>query len=146
MVTSTVGVVSVTRSPFPLLDQVPAVLQGVILDFHWDLARLHNLQLTSRSVAVRELAWHLQLPFWAVNGVPFQVAPVEVATASDRFRDQWERTLTADLSYPLDGHLRPDGQIVILDGVHRLLKASVLGQRRLSVRILHEHQLNAIAA
>jgi hypothetical protein len=66
---------------------------GLILDVHWDLGKLHVLPgLPGVEIPVKELAWHLGLPFWAVNGVPFQVCPQDVLDAPDRYRDQWART------------------------------------------------------
>lgn len=137
--------VSPDRKPFPLLDQLPDALRDVILDFQWDLDRLHALELPARPVAVDELRWHLDLPFWMVNGRPFQVRPREVAENPGRFDGQWERTMAADLRFPLAGRVRTDGRIVILDGVHRLLKAAVLRIPTVNVRILTESDLGAIA-
>jgi hypothetical protein len=137
--------VSPDRKPFPLLDQLPDALRDVILDFQWDLDRLHALELPARPIAVDELRWHLDLPFWMVNGRPFQVSPREVAENPGRFDGQWERTMAADLSFPLAGRVRTDGRIVILDGAHRLLKAAVLRIPTVNVRILTESDLGAIA-
>jgi hypothetical protein len=137
--------VSRGRNPFPLSAELPDALRGVLLDFHWDLGRLHALRLPERQVDVAELAWHLELPFWAVDGRPFRVSPAEVAADPEAYGAQWERTMAADLSFPLDGRLRSDGRIVLLDGVHRLLKASVLGPPTVRVRILSESQFDAIA-
>jgi hypothetical protein len=127
------------------LNQLPDTLRGVILDFHWDLDRLHALQLPETLLPVHDLAWHLELPFWSVNGRPFRVSPAEVAAAPGRFPDQWARTMASDLAFPLDGRVRADGRVVLLDGVHRLLKASALHQPAVRVRILRDCQLDAIA-
>lgn len=113
------------RAPFPLLAELPDSLRAVILDFHWSTERLHALQLPEQEVPRSELAWHLDLPFWAADGHPFQVSPAAVAADPARHPDQWRRTLAADLRYPLDCYLGPSGRITILDGVHRLLKAAV---------------------
>jgi hypothetical protein len=59
------------REPFPLLSELPPELKGVILDFHWDLALLHGLDLPVTAMQVAELEWHLELPFWAWGGRPF---------------------------------------------------------------------------
>lgn len=134
-----------SRAPFPLLDQLPAALRGVILDFHWDTDRLHEISLPTRVVPIAEVDWHLTLPFWAVDGVPFQVSPAEVAADRVTHRRQWERTEAADLRFPLDGYRRADGRLVILDGIHRLLKATVTGRPEVEVRVLGEQQFDAIA-
>jgi hypothetical protein len=134
------------RRPFPLLHELPRELHGIVLDFHWDLSRLHGLDLPVMQIEVRELAWHLELPFWAYDGRPFQVTPLQVAADPELYAEQYARTLAADLSYPIDVVRRPDGRISILDGVHRLLRAHLSGLRSVRVRVLEWEQLDAIAA
>ena len=50
-----------------------------------------------------------------------------------RYQEQYKRTMAADLAHPLDLLFRND-RWVILDGVHRLLKAEVLGLSQVRVR------------
>ncbi|HEY9292402.1 MAG TPA: hypothetical protein VIP98_14045 [Microlunatus sp.] len=133
------------RAPFPLLAELPETLRGVILDFHWDLDRLHALRLPEQVLPIAELAWLLELPFWALDGRPFQVSPAEVASDPDRYRDQWQRTMASDLRYPLDGYIGADRRVTVLDGVHRLLKAKVLGRPTVTVRLLRAGDFDAIA-
>lgn len=129
--------------PFPL--PIPPVLQPYILEFQWDVARLHALDLPTAERTVASLAHHLELPFWAYGGRPFQVTPYEVAADPDRYHEQFARTLAADLSHPIDAVLREDGRITILDGVHRLLKAHLTGQTLVSVRLLEWPHRDRIA-
>lgn len=133
------------RRPFPLLAERPQVLEGVILDFHWDLERLHALSLPERDVATSTLEWHLALPFWAAGGRPFQVSPAEVAADPGEHPEQWSRAMAADLRYPIDAYFGDDGRLTILDGVHRLLKAVVEGRSTLRVRLLDADAFDAIA-
>lgn len=135
----------VQRRPFPLLAERPASLDGVILDFHWDLERLHALSLPEREVSTSTLEWHLHLPFWAAGGRPFQVSPADVASEPSAHPEQWTRTLAADLRYPLDAYVEAEGRLIILDGVHRLLKALVEGRSTLRVRVLEADSFDAIA-
>lgn len=120
-------------------------LQDVILDFHWDIDRLHALDLPTCTVPVNDLAWHLDLPFWSAHGLPFHVSPAEVAANPVAHQQQWRRTLAAELRYPLDTYLRQNGQIVVLDGIHRLLKASLMDRTQMPVRVLARHRFDAIA-
>ncbi|MDM4790280.1 hypothetical protein [Pseudomonas aeruginosa] len=134
------------RQPFPLLDQLPAELDGMILDYLWDHTKLHALTgLPEVTVPVSDLAWHLDLPFWASGGKPFMVCPCEVAAERHRHPAQWDRTMAADLRFPLHGRIGSAGKIIIMDGIHRLLKASVLGLPEVTVRILSVGDLNEIA-
>ena len=134
-----------TRRPFPLADQVPPELSSYILDFHWDLSLLHQLELPTLRVPLSELAGHLDLPFWAYDGRPFQVTPYQVAGDPTRYREQYDRTMAADLSHPLDVVRRPDGRVTILDGIHRLLRADLEGRTVVDVRVLAWELVDRIA-
>jgi len=133
------------REPFPLLSELPPELKNVILDFHWDVALLHSLELPVVELRVAELVWQLRLPFWAWDGRPFQVTPLEVAAEPEVYAQQYARTMAADLHYPLDVVRRPDGRITILDGVHRLLRAHLDGLESVRARVLEWEELDAIA-
>ncbi|MFC9693927.1 hypothetical protein ACFTSF_35615 [Kribbella sp. NPDC056951] len=132
------------RKPFPL--PIPPILRPYILDFHWDLERLHTLELPTTELDLADLAHHLDLPFWAHDGRPFQITPHEVAADPNRYHEQFARTRAADLNHPIDAVRREDGRITILDGIHRLLKAELTGQARITTRILAWPHLDAIAA
>lgn len=124
---------------------MPPSLRDVILDFYWHIERLQALELPTRTVATSALTWHLNLPFWSANGAPFQVSPNEVAANPSIHQQHWQRTHAADLQRPLDAYRRRDSQIVILDGIHRLMKASLLNRASMTVRVLLPHQFDDIA-
>lgn len=132
-----------TRRPFPLA--VPPELTAYILDFHWDLELLHALDLPSVALPLADLAHHLDLPFWAYEGRPFQVSPRQVVADPVTYHDQYQRTQTADLRHPLDAVRRPDDRITILDGIHRLLRAELEGRPVVAVRVLPWPALDQIA-
>lgn len=132
-----------TRRPFPLA--VPPELTAYILDFHWDIERLHALDLPTVELPVADLAHHLDLPFWAYDDRPFQVTPRQVAADPVTYQAQYERTLAADLRHPIDVVHRPDDRITILDGVHRLLRAELERHRTIPARVLPWSELDQIA-
>jgi len=121
--------------PFPLQELVPAELRGVLCDFVWDADKLRHLPLPIDTVTVDSLRWHLGLPYWRHDGKPFQLTPAQVRADPARYQEQYQRTMAADLSLPLDLLFRND-RWVILDGVHRLLKADLLGLSQVRVRRL----------
>ena len=132
-----------TRRPFPLA--IPPELQAYILDFHWDLSFLHALDLPTVAMPITDLADHLDLPFWAYDGRPFQITPHQVAAAPHLYQEHYARTLAADLQHPLDVVRRPDQRITILDGVHRLLRAELEDRTTVAVRVLSWGELDRIA-
>ena len=114
---------------------MPTELRGVLCDFVWDSDKLQRLPLPVETATVDALRWHLDLPYWRHDGKPFQVTPAQVKANHTRYEVQYQRAMAADLGYPIDLLFRND-RWVILDGVHRLLKADVLGLSHVRVRRL----------
>lgn len=131
------------RRPFPLLHLLPDSLHDVILDFHWDLDRLWRLDLPVTEVAVAGLEWHLRLPLWAHEGKPFSVSPAEVTEDRHRFHEHYARTMAADLGCPIHLLARPI-RPTVLDGVHRLHKAVLLGHRTVPAKLVPMERLDEI--
>jgi hypothetical protein len=121
--------------PFPLQELVPEELRGVLCEFVWDSDKLQRLQLPVEAATVDSLRWHLDLRYWRYDGQPFQVTPAQVKADPACYEEHYRRAMAADLGYPLDLLFRND-RWVILDGVHRLLKADVLGLSNVRVRRL----------
>src|SRR4051795_7560288 len=107
--------------------RVPPALRRVLMDERWEISKLWALDLPVEHVPTASLAWQLDLPWWRAGEEWFAVTPNEVRDAPyGPLQWQWKRTLAADLSSRID--LRwAENRLVILDGVHRLLKAVVLG-------------------
>ena len=68
----------------------------------WEHERLWALDLPVEQMAIDELAWQLDLPWWRNRERFFAVRPREVEAAPDRHAGQYRRTLAADLAYPID--------------------------------------------
>jgi hypothetical protein len=115
----------VDAKPFSRLHLVPPELTGIISELAWDRERLHALTLPVDELAVADLRWQLDLPWWRVGDRWFAVTPNQVRSDPARYPEQWRRTLAADLAFPI--HVRDGARPTILDGVHRLLKADLTG-------------------
>lgn len=122
--------------PFDLWDRVPPVLAAFLPNVQWSRERLHALSLPIVDVPIDELRWQLSLPWWRGPGGPFELTPDEVRRSPDRYAAQWTRTLAADLRYPI--HLLQRDRLIVLDGVHRLLKADLSGATSIAACILGE--------
>jgi hypothetical protein len=127
------------------MDAVPGALREVLPDLLWNRTLLWAFDLPVERVPVADLRWQLALPWWSLDGAPFAVSPDEVRADPRRYREQHERTMAADLSFPVHVLERPNGVLTVLDGVHRLLKADLLGRSTLEVKKLSPEQLDAIA-
>lgn len=124
--------------------RVASACKGLLLPFWWDVERLRALPLPVSSIDAAGLGWHLSWRAWSVGNEPFAVTPLEVAKDPVRHRYHHRRTVEADLSFPLD--VVPwDGCIVIMDGLHRLLKAALLGRRSVHVRTVEATDLPRIS-
>lgn len=127
----------------PLLPQ--ELRRWVLADVTWDPHKLWTIDLPTREVPVDELAWILDLPWWRDGDRYFSVRPVDVAADPSRHPAQHARTLAADLDYPLVGTMM-EGRLVLLDGLHRLLKARLLGITAVSVRVLPAERIDEVRA
>jgi hypothetical protein len=130
--------------PADLWRKMPPVMQALLPNATWDRALLHELALPVVELAVAELRWMLDLPWWRVGERRFAVTPNQVRHAPERYASHWRRMLDADLDYPID--LLQRQRLIILDGVHRLLKADVLGMRTMACRVLDQAQFAQITA
>ncbi len=117
------------------LDTIPIEMQLAAIPFQWDRDRLWELDTPISYLPASELEWHLDVPFWAHDAVPFQLTPNQVRLNPNGYQDQLRRTLDADLNHPLVV-MRWRRRWTILDGVHRLLKSTLVGVDPLPVRIL----------
>jgi hypothetical protein len=120
-------------------------LDDVSADFRWSRERLWALDLPVGPVAVEDLRFHLDCPFWSFNDQPFAVSPAEVRADPSRYHLQYARTMAADLSFPLHALARQEGSLILLDGVRRLLKADLLGLATVAVKQLPIARLDEIA-
>ena len=125
--------------------QAPPELVGIILDFDWDRERLHALDLPAAEVAVAELRWQLELRWWKHADRHFAVTPNDVRADPIRYDLHWQRMLAAQLSFPIHLAETAPARWTILDGVHRLLKADVLGHSHIRAVRVPPAQLALIA-
>jgi hypothetical protein len=64
----------------------------------------------------------------------FAVTPNEVRADPERHEAHWRRALDAELAFPID--LLRRERLIILDGVHCLLKADTVDLRTIEARVL----------
>ena len=132
------------KPQFPLNDQVPPELRPYILDFWWDLEKLHGLELPEKTYRIADFTGYLDLPFWEYGGKPFSIAPSDVLREPGKYHEQYSRTLVVDLSHPIIVYERPNQPTVIMDGLHRLLRAHMLGQTEIRGKLFGDDHVAAI--
>jgi hypothetical protein len=113
-------------------DEVPAILREVGFDFHWDERKVWALEVPVEEVDIDVLRWHLDVPFLGRER-PYDLTPREVLADPAAHREEYARTMRADLAHPIDV-MWNKGRWLILDGLHRLMKAHATGSATLRVR------------
>src|SRR5262249_2406946 len=118
--------------------------------FHssWETREIWRVEAPRGTIAVRDLEWHLDYPFFSSDPpLPlFDLRPRAVLDAPHRFPKHWRRVLAADLAFPVD--LCSFGnRTVILDGFHRLLKCIDAGALAMECRhVSREHIRTALTS
>lgn len=107
------------------------------LSFFWDVRKLWAVDLPVVPMQVQELEWLLEKPFWKDGHRQLALRPCDVAADPQRYPVDYERAMTADLSCPINViYLR--GRWVVMDGLHRLLKAWMCGHEMILTKQAHK--------
>jgi hypothetical protein len=127
-----------------LVAMMPEALREVFPPYRWQLAKLWELDLKVEPVEIADLVWMFDLPLWQLEGERFRVTPHQVAETPMNFRAHYQRVMDADLDFPIN-LVAYRGRLVVLDGVHRLLKAHFLRRRWIEATIATATQLQSCA-
>jgi hypothetical protein len=127
-----------------LVELMPAALREVLPPYRWQLAKLWELDLKVEPVEVADLVWMFDLPLWQLDGERFRVTPNQVAETPMNYRAHYQRVMDADLDFPVN-LVAYRGRLVVLDGIHRLLKAHFLRRRWIEGTIATATQLQSCA-
>ncbi len=119
---------------------VPKELAEVYVDFYWSQEKLWNLSIEAEEVKIAEIDWILDLPIWYMDDIKIPRLLIENPNL-DKFH--WNRVEAADLTYPI--HLiQWKKRLLVLDGIHRLIKAMISGQDRIFAKVLNQSHIHEI--
>ena len=113
-------------------DEIPQIIKDVGFDFDWSEEKVWSLDVHVEDMNISELVWHFNIPFLWENDV-YNLKPQEVIDNPNKHKEEYERTMRADLIHPIDIMMNK-GRWLILDGLHRLMKASILEMNTVKVR------------
>lgn len=119
---------------------LPQIIKDVGFDFDWDIKKVWALDEPTIKMSIHELTWHFDIPFLWYGDEVYNLKPIEVIKNPEKYKEEYERTMKADLSHPIDV-MENKGRLLILDGLHRLMKHSILGDREISVRIIPREKI-----
>lgn len=122
---------------------LPAHIQEYAFDFRWDNKLLWRLDVATEAMDTNELVWHFDIPWLHTEGERFNLTPTEIMLNPSLYKEQYERTMRSDLSYPIDV-MENKGHWLILDGLHRLMKAVDSGQTTVTVRKIPRDLVSSI--
>jgi hypothetical protein len=122
---------------------IPKIIEDVGFDFDWDEEKVWKLNVPVTDMDIKELVWHFDIPFlWHKGGV-YNLTPREVIENPRKYEDEYQRTVGAELKYPID-IMENKGRWLILDGLHRLMKAHIQGTETVNVRIIPRDKITEI--
>lgn len=125
----------------------PEDLRGIWPDADWDNARLHALALPIEMLPLERLTWILEHPVWSSKppAPRFDLRPVDVVAKPGEHAVHARRIADADLRWPLLVH-DLNGRLVVIDGLHRLVRAQGDGLASVAVQRVSRAQLEASLA
>ncbi len=125
-------------------NKLPKIIQEVGFDFHWDSEKVWKLNVPITEMNIEDLIWHFEIPFWEKDDTnDYNLTPQEVLEHKKGTAEHRKKVEGADLSYPID-LMENKGRWLILDGLHRLVKAYESGSKKVRVRIIPREKIPEI--
>jgi len=112
---------------------LPKIIEEVGFEFNWSENKVWALNIPVEKIDIKELVWHFEIPFWNTKDEYYNLKPNDVINFPKNHKKEYDRTMKSDLSYPID-IMENKGRWLILDGLHRLVKAKILGKTEVEVR------------
>ncbi len=115
------------------------------LDFgNWEEKKIWALELPVIEMNITDLIWHFDAPFWPNDdGERWTVTPWDVIHQKKGTTKEQKNVEKSDLNYPID-IIKNKERWLILDGIHRLVKAHKQGHKKIKVRIIPRKRLPEI--
>ena len=104
------------------------------LPFWRDNEKLWALEVPVEEMDISELTWIFDIPFWEDEDGNIVITPQEVMDNMDEYPYHRDKTLNADISYPIDIMKNKKGKWLTLDGLHRLVKLYLNKVSKIQVR------------
>jgi hypothetical protein len=116
--------------------QPPRILTDAGLSMFVDTVKLRELPLPIIDIDMEKLIWHFDMPVWEKDGMDdWNLTPWEVIKRENGSAGHQKRAEKADLNYPVVA-TEYNKRLVLLDGVHRLVKAYLKGEKKIKVKII----------
>ena len=117
--------------------KLPLIIRKVGFDFPFDFEndpkKIWTLELPIIEIPITHLTWHLDIPFWASDKGFYDLSPNRLLDHPQLSMSHYQKVLEANLDYPID-YTFYKGKNKIIDGLHRLTKAKILGLEKVRAR------------
>jgi len=124
---------------------IPQIIQDVGFDFRWKSEKVWQLDVPTAPMNIEKLTWHFDIPFLRINDGAYNLTPRAVMESPEQYSQEYERTMKADMQYPID-IMENKGRWLILDGLHRLMQASIKNLDTVNVRVIPREKIPDITA
>jgi len=120
----------------------PSILTEAGLNMFIDTAKLAALPLPIIDMPVSDLLWHFDMPIWAKDETDdWNLTPWEVIEGNPNTMVHRKRVDQADIQYPILV-TNYKSKLVILDGVHRLVKIYENGSKVVRAKMIPAEYLS----
>lgn len=114
----------------------PKILTDAGYEIYCDTIKLRDLDLPVVDFEIEKLLWNFDLPFWEKDGTDdWNLSPWDVINKVEGSSEHQNRVKQADLQFPIF-LLNKKGRWLVVDGVHRLVKAFEVKQKTIKAKIL----------
>jgi hypothetical protein len=114
----------------------PQHLEDAGFDMYLDTRKLRDLPLPIEQKDIDELIWCFDFPVWERDRTDdWNLTPREVIEKKSYAMEHVKRVQEVNLAYPIIVVFHKN-KWVILDGIHRLVKAYMMGLRKADVKIV----------
>lgn len=113
----------------------PQILTDAGYEIYCDTKKLRELDVPVVDFEIEKLLWNFDLPLWEKEGTDdWNLTPREVINNTEGSRIHRERVGEADLQFPIL-LTEKNGKWLVIDGVHRLVKAFEANHKTIKVKI-----------
>ena len=116
-------------------NRIPKALRGAGYEIYCDAEKLGTLDIPIVDFEIKKLIWNFDLPLWGKDGENWNLTPWDVINEVSGSGSQRRRVEEADLKFPVL-IIKKSGKWLIIDGVHRLVKAFLNKQKTIQVKII----------
>ena len=120
----------------PEASELKEILKSAGLKAPVDVTKLKKLLLPVVGIPLEKLMWHFDLPVWSQDGTTeLNLTPWDVIQENEGSETQFIKVEQANMDTPIIV-TEYQSNVVILDGLHKVVNAFLSGQKRVKAKIV----------